>query len=185
MALVNGAWCAVMVAAVVATAAMCGCDDQNAASAKVMPVKIAGKTFYLEVAADESVRLKGLGQRTHIEDDGGMIFAFSPAQSGVKSFIMRDCPIPIDIMYLDGAGRVLTTYTMPPEEPRKADGSEGKAGDWDSKEGQAYDRRLKGYSSRFPTPFVIELQGGMISKLGVKEGDLVSFDISGLKKRAK
>jgi uncharacterized membrane protein (UPF0127 family) len=164
-------------------ATLSGCDDKSAAAANVMPVKIKGKTFYLEVAAEDEVRMKGLGQRTHIEDDGGMIFAFTPQQTRVSGFIMRDCPIPIDIIYLDGAGRVLTTYAMVPEEPRKPD--EGAVGDWKSEAGQKYDHRLRSYSSRFPSPFVVELQGGMIAKLGVKEGDLVSFDIAGLKRRTK
>lgn len=187
MALVNSSLAARSVATLVlaGTVFMPGCDDKNPAAANVMPVKIAGRTFYLEVAAEDQVRMKGLGQRTHIEDDGGMIFSFTPSQTGVQSFIMRDCPIPIDIMYLDGAGRILTTHAMVPEDPRKPDGSEGKAGDWNSAAGRAYDKRLKGYSSRFPSPVVIEVQGGMIAKLGVKEGDQVSFDIAALKKRTK
>jgi uncharacterized membrane protein (UPF0127 family) len=167
-------------AAVGALAALNGCDDQNPAAADVMPVKIAGKTFYLEVAAEGDVRTKGLGGRTHIEEDGGMIFAFTPAETRVQSFIMRDCPIPIDIIYLDGAGRVLTTYTMQPEPPRGP--TEGQPGDFANPD---YESRLKKYSSRFPCPFVVEVKDGTITRLGVKEGDLVKFDIPGLKKRTR
>ena len=164
---------------------LASCDEKDPASAAVIPAKIGGKTFHLEVAADDQVRLKGLGGRTHIEDDGGMIFAFPGSQVNVKSFIMRDCPINMDILYLNSAGRVLTTYTMLKEEPRKADGSEGKEGDWNSAGGIKYDERLKRYSSRFPTQFVIEIQEGMVAKLGVKEGDQVTFDVESLKRRAK
>lgn len=175
----------IMAVVCVAGAMAAGCDEKDPAAAAVIPVKMAGKTFHLEVAADDQVRLKGLGGRTHIEDDGGMIFAFPGSQVSVKSFIMRDCPINMDILYLNSAGRVLTTYTMLKEEPRKADGSEGKEGDWTSAGGIRYDERLKRYSSRFPTQFVIEIQEGMVAKLGVKEGDQVTFDVESLKRRAK
>jgi len=160
-----------------------GCDEQEGAvSANVVPVKIAGKTFHLELAADSPTRMKGLGSRTSIAEDGGMLFAFTPGQTTVQSFVMRDCPIDIDIMYLDGAGRVLTTYTMKAEEPRSKDGSEGKEGDLTNFK---YEERLKRYSSRFPSPFVIELRAGTIGRLGVKEGDQVIFDTADLKRRAR
>jgi uncharacterized protein len=152
-----------------------GCDEKT--DAKVAPVKIAGKTFHLEIAATDDVRMLGLGKRTHIEDDGGMIFIFTNAEK--RDFVMRDCPISIDILYLDGSGRVLTTYTMLPEKPRDATEVEGSPGDKD------YNERLKRYPSRFATQIVVELQGGMIQKLGVKEGDLIQLKADELKKLAK
>src|SRR5262245_42620375 len=62
---------------------MRGCEDK--ADAEVLTVKIGGESFHLEVAVKDAVRMKGLGQRDHIEADGGMLFAFSrpsPAESG-------------------------------------------------------------------------------------------------------
>jgi len=181
---------ALAIGVVMAAMLVGACDETDPAAAKVIPVKVAGKKFYLEVAADDQVRMKGLGSRTHIEDDGGMIFSFTPGQTRVQTFVMRDCLTPIDIIYLDGAGRVLSTHTMPTEPPRAADGSEGKVGEFGTASGTApadkYEARLtKTYSSRFPSPFVIEVQEGTIKKLGVKEGDLISFDVSGLKRRTK
>jgi uncharacterized membrane protein (UPF0127 family) len=163
------------VAAVVSFGLLRGCDEKT--SADVAAVKIAGKPFHLEIAATDAVRFLGLGKRTHIEDDGGMIFVFTNAEK--RDFVMRDCPIPIDILYLDGSGRVLTTYTMTPEAPRGADEAEGTPG------GDAYNAKLKRYPSRFATQLVVELQGGMIPKLGVKEGDLVQLKAEELKKLAK
>ena len=170
-------------------AALGGCEEEGPVSANVVPVKIAGETFHLELAADNPTRMKGLGSRTTIAPDGGMLFVFTPSQRMVQNFVMRDCPTDIDIMYLDGAGRVLTTYTMKMEPPRKADGSEGKEGEFGTASGtapsDAYEKRLPRYSSRFPSPFVIELAPGTIQKLGVKEGDQVAFDTAGLKRRAR
>ena len=147
-----------------------GCDQK--AGADVARVKIAGKSHFLEVAATNEVRYKGLGGRTFIEDDGGMIFVFrSPA---VLSFVMRDCPIAIDILYLDGSGRVVAAHEMKAEEPRKP-------GETD----ETYNLRLKQYPSRFAAQFAVELKEGSIKKLGVKEGDLLEFDVAGLKARAQ
>lgn len=172
-------------------AVLTGCDETDPASADVVPVKLGGKTFYLELAAEDSKRMKGLGGRTHIEEDGGMLFVFPPSQVRVQNFLMRDCPIDMDIIYLDGAGRVLTTYTMKKEPPRAADGSEGKEGEFGTgnPSGTApadrYEQRLPKYSSRFPSTFVIEVQAGTVQKLGVKEGDQVGLDVAALKRRAR
>lgn len=152
-----------------------GCDEKT--SANIATVKIAGKPFHLEIAATDDVRFLGMGKRTHIEDDGGMIFVFTDAQK--RDFVMRDCPIPIDILYLDGSGRVLSEYTMTPEAVRGADEAEGTPG------GDAYNARLKRYPSRFATQLVVEVKDGTIQKLGVKEGDLVQLRADELKKLAK
>jgi uncharacterized membrane protein (UPF0127 family) len=137
-----------------------------------IPVKIAGKTFKVEPALDDATRIRGLSGRTEIPDDGGMIFVFPDIQ--VRYFVMRDCPVPIDIMFLDGAGRVLVTHAMIPEEPREPNETAFE-----------YEERLKRYASRFPTGIAIELKGGKIKELGLKPGDKVEFDIEGLKKRAR
>ena len=152
------------------------------ASSGTTPVVISGKTYTLEVAAEDAVRMKGMGGRKSIAEDGGMIFAFPSSQARVMGFVMRDCPIDIDIIYLDGAGRVLSFYEMKKEEPRNADGTEGKEGDMDNKK---YEGRLHQYSSKFRCTFAVELQAGSIKKLGVKEGDLLTFDADGLKRIAK
>lgn len=174
-----------------------GCDGPTrgggtAITGNMAKVVIKGKTFNLEIAADPSTRMKGLGLRTSIAEDGGMVFTFPRSQWGEMGFVMRDCLVDIDILYLDGAGRVLTMYTMAKEAPRGE--GEGVAGDYDLslvvneerlKGDKKYEDRLKRYPSRYRTTFVIELQAGMNAKLGVKEGDLVQMDVEGLKRMAK
>jgi uncharacterized membrane protein (UPF0127 family) len=161
-----------------------GCDQS--AGGDVQSVKVGGEWFHLELAADEAVRMKGLGGRTQIDKDGGMLFVFPVARR--SSFVMRDCPIDIDIIYLSPEGRVLTTYAMKAEPPRAADGSEGKAGQFgETPESQRYEERLVKYDSRYPTQFVIELRGGRLKELKtpVKEGDKIDLPYEELKKRAK
>lgn len=169
-----------------ALVALRGCDQ--AASGDVAVVKVGGKTFHLEIAADPQVRLKGLSGRTHIEPDGGMLFVFP--RSDEMYFVMRDCPIPIDILFLDPAGRVVAAHEMQPEtarteEEKKLSPPYPDAPEWQWSN-QAYESRLKKYPSKFSAQFAVELASGRIKQLGVKEGDQVATsDAEALKKRAK
>lgn len=139
---------------------------------ETIKVVISGETFHLEPALDDATRFLGLGGRKEIAKDGGMLFVFPYAAR--QSFVMRDCPIPIDIAYLDPAGRVVRIHEMVPEDPQKPGES-----DYD------YNERLHRYDSRFPAQFVVEVAGGRLREIGLGEGDLVKFDVQGLKARAR
>lgn len=135
-------------------------------------VIIKGERFYLEPALDDHTREIGLGGRESIEADGGMIFVF-PAPKP-ESFWMRNCLTDIDIAYLSETGRVMTIHEMKTEPPKKPGESD-----------LAYFNRLKTYPSGFPTRFVIEVAPGTWERLNVQPGDVVSFDLEGLKARAR
>jgi uncharacterized protein len=179
----------VVIALLPALATMRGCDDKTARN--VESVKIGGQWFHLEVAADSPTRMKGLGQRTHIEPDGGMLFVFPyPQDHNRGGFVMRDCPVDIDIIFLDPNGRIGNWHAMKAEKPRGADGvDEGKVGDFGGSPGaEAYERRLASYPSRYDYQFAVELAGGTIeSKLKGKihEGEKIDLPLDDLKKRAK
>jgi uncharacterized membrane protein (UPF0127 family) len=125
-------------------------------------VWIKGERFVLEVARDPQTQFRGLGGRTHIDANGGMIFPFPEPR--ITAFVMRDCPIPIDIAFLDAAGRVITTYEMQAEPPRK----EGESP-------MAYEARLKRYPSGLPASFAIETAGGRLRALGLRPGDTLDL----------
>lgn len=147
-----------------------GCEREQ--DGAVYTVSLGGRTFHLELALDDQTRFRGLSERTHIERDGGMLFVFP--RPAVQQFVMRDCPIPIDIVYLDGAGRVVAMHEMTPEEPRRPGESDA-----------AYEQRLKRYSSGYAAQFVIEIAGGTLPGLRLSEGDRVELDTNGLKRRAR
>lgn len=146
--------------------------NAEARAPEMAAVTIAGQKFSLEAAIDDPVRIKGLGGRTEIAPRGGMLFVFP--YSLELSFVMRDCVIPIDIAFLDSAGRVVAKHTMQPEPPRAENESP-----------QDYENRLKKYSSRFAAQFAVEVKAGTLDALGVKEGDLLRFDAEGLKRRCR
>jgi len=152
-----------------------GCDEKT--SAGVERVVIAGETYFLELADDPETRLQGLSGRTHIEPDGGMLFVFP--RPAMQRFVMRDCPIDIDIIYLDASGRVVTTHAMTAEPPRGP--GEGQPGDFNAR----YENRLTKYSSRYQAQFAIELAPGSLDHLALEAGDQVKLDVDRLKANAK
>jgi len=135
-------------------------------------VKIKGQTFKLDLAADNPTRMLGLGGRTEIPEDGGMLFVF-PESRGLR-FVMRDCPIAIDVAFLDPQGVVTAVHHMPPEEPQGPDETD-----------LLYENRLAKYSSRFAAQFAIELKGGKMEELGIKAGDKIDLDVARLKRLAR
>jgi uncharacterized membrane protein (UPF0127 family) len=165
--------------------AMRGCDE--AAGGDTALVRIAGKPFHLELALDDKTRFQGLSNRTHIEPDGGKLFVFP--RPLITGFVMRDCPIPIDVIYLDQTGRIVAMHEMQPEPPRTEEEKKlapRSPGDpewlWVNDQ---YEARLKQYPSRYAMQLVIELRGGTYKTLGIKEGDKVELDVEGLKRRAQ
>lgn len=154
-----------LVAAVSVLSALPGCEEPYATTEKTTHVSIGGKPFTLELANDQNLRVKGLSGRTSIADDGGMLFVFPDSEVGKHEFVMRDCPIPIDIIFLDRSRRVTATHAMKVEEARR-----------EGEDMMAYENRLKRYPSRFDSQFAIELQGGMLEKLSVKPGELINID---------
>jgi hypothetical protein len=134
-------------------------------------VLIKGEPFRLELALDDRTRVNGLGGRESIPEDGGMLFVFPRAAR--RAFVMRDCLVPIDIAYLDNAGRVVAIHEMQVE-PRRPGESP-----------MEYERRLTQYPSRYPARFAVEVAGGTLVPLGLETGDVVQMDLETLKARAR
>jgi len=127
-------------------------------------VEIDGRSFELELALTPTQRYRGLSDRESIPDDGGMLFVFPDAEE--RTFVMRRCLVPIDIIYLDASGRVVQMHEMAVESyytPELA---------------------LTGYPSGAPAQFAIELAGGTLDELDISQGDRVEVPL-GLKARAR
>eukprot|EP00913_Durusdinium_trenchii_P006409 g6021.t1 len=114
----------------------------------------------------------GLGDRTHLDEDKGMLFVFP--NSTKRHFVMRDCFIDIDIIYLDADARIVAMHQMLVEEPQREGETE-----------LAYNNRLKRYSSRFDSQFVIELAGGQLDHLNLEDGQQIKLDTARLRSLAK
>ncbi len=143
--------------------ALGGCSKQAVVVDGKMPVEIGGRTFMLEVVADNDSRTIGLGGRTALDPEEGMLFSFP--DSRLRNFVMRDCLIDIDIIFLDSAGRIVAMHHMPVEEPKREDESLLQ-----------YEMRLAKYSSRYNAQYVIELLGGTLEQLKLSDGDRIDLE---------
>lgn len=175
----------VLAVCVLSAVGLYACDDtktvtKSAAGNEIVKVKIKDTTFKLELVADETTRIKGMGGRDEIKEDEGMLFAFPRAM--VLDFVMRDCPIDIDVIFLDSGGRVTATHAMKAETARS---DEEKKLDPKTGANEKYEKRLKRYSSRYNAQYAIELKGGTLEKLKLKNAEKIKLDLEALKKRIK
>ncbi len=64
-----------------------------------------GQIFKLELALTREEITNGLMFRPHLEENRGMLFLFK--QERTPSFWMKNCLIPLDIIFLDSRGQVV------------------------------------------------------------------------------
>jgi len=118
-------------------------------------VKLAGRTFELEVARTNQQRSIGLMFRTNLPADRGMVFLFEPPQP--TAFWMRNTLIPLDMVFAHQGRIVDIQQDVPPCKTPQC---------------PVYGPN---YSTLVDT--VVEFNAGTARKLGLKVGDrlLVEF----------
>jgi uncharacterized membrane protein (UPF0127 family) len=144
-----------------------GCDTAKPTLSDPLPVTIRGRTFRLELAMTDADRIQGLSDRRELAADGGMLFVF-PSQQPL-AFVMRRCYVPIDVIFLDGGGRVVNTHAMQVEPEATFDD----------------DATLRPYPSDWPAQFAIELKGGTLKSLELRRGEKIDLPLEELKRNAR
>lgn len=91
---------------------LAGCRQAPPGKLPTTQMTIGSRRFTLEIAADGENRRFGLMKRDSMPSDHGMIFAF-PDESTLK-FWMHDVRFPLDVIYLDGNGRIDSIKPMQP-----------------------------------------------------------------------
>ena len=113
-------------------------------------LKLNNDKISLIIADTEEERDKGLGDRESMPDNTAMLFVFDV--SDTYAFWMKDMKFPIDIVWLDENRRVvhIVESAMP-----------------------------ESYPENFIPPqkslYVIELNAGLVSKYGIKVGNILNF----------
>ncbi len=107
------------------------------------------RVFMVEVVREETERNRGLMFRHSLPDDGGMLFDYDAPQE--IEFWMKNTFIPLDIIFIDAGGHVITiaANTTPLSLERIPSGG-----------------AVRG---------VLEVKGGVSAKLGIKVGDRVRY----------
>lgn len=134
---------------------MVGCTPQQ--DEGKLSVSIGNTVFNLELSLTPDTRFQGLSDRKHIDENGGMLFVFPKAKH--RTFVMRKCYVPIDIIFLDPGKRVVAMHQM-------------SVVPYDTPESE-----LALYPSHWPAMYAIELAGGTLTKLKLKSGNKIPFDL--------
>jgi len=111
-------------------------------------MQVGNQPFTLELAATDKTRQHGLMHRQSLPADRGMLFVFP--DEAPRSFWMRNTLIPLDIVYLDAAGKVVSISQMKPLDET-------------------------GVPSLGPAKYAIELNEGAAARSGVKVGDVLTI----------
>lgn len=135
-----------------------GCDED---APRFEQLTLAGRQFRLELALTDAKIARGLMFRDKLADDEGMLFVFR--DMAVRHFWMKNCLIPIDVIFIDGQGWITAIHTMPPPSP------------------DVPDEELPRYSSVLPARFAIEIAGGTAQKLGLAAGQKLDLPLDHLK----
>jgi uncharacterized membrane protein (UPF0127 family) len=115
----------------------------------VEPRKGGAHAVAVEVVRTDAERARGLMYRTQLDDGAGMLFIFD--DMGEHAFWMKNTLIPLDMIFIDDAGRVtgvVERATPGSLEPR----------------------------SGGPSRYVLEVNGGWAAARGVAAGDQVRFE---------
>lgn len=106
--------------------------------------------FQVEVADTPAKRTLGLQYRKDLASDHGMIFLF-PVETQ-QSFWMKNTPLPLDMIFINSDRKIVgiveqtTPFSLDPR------------------------------SVPAPSKFVLEINGGLAKRHGIRAGDSVRFD---------
>jgi uncharacterized membrane protein (UPF0127 family) len=105
--------------------------------------------FSVELALTPEQEMQGLMYRPRMDADAGMLFDFG--NSEIRTFWMRNTLIPLDMLFVAADGKIVDIHerAVPLSEDLIA--------------------------SSAPARAVLELNGGTVSRLGIKIGDTVRY----------
>lgn len=114
--------------------------------AGVVRMPIGSETFTLEVADTPKKQQLGLMHRKSLPPDRGMLFVFDEERE--RGFWMKNTHVPLDIIYADARGKVVSVKQMRPLDETSVP-SDG------------------------PAKYAVELNQGTAKRVGVAPGDVL------------
>ena len=117
-------------------------------------VELGGRTFSVEIADTQEEHALGLMFRDSMPADQGMLFIFP--NEAPRSFWMKNCRIPLDIMYFDKDLKLVSISADTP--PCRVS-------------------NCPSYPSKKPAMYVLELNAGLAKELDVAPGDQLVVDL--------
>ena len=127
-----------------------GCDNGPTDATVMLPMttmQIGNRQFVVEKATTVGEQEKGLMRRDSLADDHSMIFIFPQTKS--QSFWNHDVRFPLDVVFMDSDGRIVSIQHMKPYDDTATDPVDAQ--------------------------YVIELNDGTAAKVGLKVGDKITI----------
>lgn len=115
---------------------------------RAVRIRVGGIPVTVEVAETEAARQRGLMYRDTLPEDHGMLFVYEAERN--LSFWMRNTRIPLDIAFIDRAGRIVDIQQM-----------------------EAMSEET--HTSRAPAMYALEMRLGWFEERGIRVGDRVEF----------
>lgn len=117
-------------------------------------VSISGSVFRVDIVDTEETRQKGLGGRSSLGKDEGMLFVFNTER--FWSFWMKGMKFPIDIIWLDKDNQVVHIEhdVQPDSEPYTE------------------------YTPPEPAQYVLEIAAGQAKRANIRVGSVMKVDVA-------
>jgi len=124
--------------------------EKDRAEVKILDSRGGEKAaFFAEIAKTDKERARGLMFRESLPENSGMLFIFD--QEERHWFWMKNTLISLDMLFIDQNGKIVGIVSRATPKSKKL------LGGWKSK-------------------FVLEINGGLAEKYGIKEGDRIKFE---------
>jgi uncharacterized membrane protein (UPF0127 family) len=136
------AFCAM--ALLLASFALAGCS-RDSSPVVVLHTASGDISIRVEIATTPGQLRRGLMWRSEMADDEGMLFVF--AEEKPRRFWMKNTPLPLDIMFIDSSGKLVSI----------------------ARDTRAYSERS--IASGAPARYVLEAVAGFCSRHGLRVGD--------------
>ncbi len=124
-------------------------------------VTINGHQWNVELATTPEQRYLGMSGRKNVPTDTGMLFIFQDSKP--RTFVMRDCYVPLDIAFINSGMLIVAIHTMAVELNRAG--------------------RVP-YESGMSAKYALEVAGDALGQAGVAVGDRVTFSGNILQEQA-
>ena len=143
----------------------CTCDSltvsQKHQAPELFQVQIDEHVFHVELADTAASQQQGLSGRNSLPGDGGMLFVFD--KPSIVKMWMKDCKIPLDVLFFDQKGQFINYHSMDVPGPNQPD------------------RDLRVYASDKIAKYALELRAGTAEKLNLQPDSEIILSLNLLK----
>lgn len=121
---------------------------------KTIVIELGKSKYNFEIAKTISQKTLGLSARNTLCKNCGMIFVYS--SENIYPFWMKNTLIPLDMIWLDKSGKIVTYHHAVPEPKTPV-------------------TQLKIYKNSTPAQYILEINSNDFEKLNLKIGDIIKL----------